>query len=74
MSNVYLWLNHNIQVVDLDDSRFQGIEDHVEGDDKSHRERLHMQRVIQQPGGMEQLKGSSKGSMWATPGRREDAA
>ena len=39
-SNVYLWLKHDAQVVDLDDSQFQIIEDHVEGDDKSHRERL----------------------------------
>ena len=38
-SNVYPWLNHDVQVVDLN-SWFQDTEDHVEGDDKSHRERL----------------------------------
>ena len=37
---VYLWLNHDTQVIDLDDSQFQDTEDHVEGDDKSHWERL----------------------------------
>ena len=39
-SNVYLWLKHDAQVVDLDDSQFQDIEDHVEGDDSSYQERL----------------------------------
>ena len=32
-SNVYPWLKHEAQVVDLDNSQFQDIEDHVEGDD-----------------------------------------
>ena len=40
MSNIHPWLNHNAQVVDLNDSQFQDIEDHVEGDDHSHQERL----------------------------------
>ena len=39
VSNVYPWLNHDVQVVDLD-SWFQDTEDHVEGDDESHQERL----------------------------------
>ena len=39
-SNVYPWLNHDVQVADLVDSRFQDIEDHVESDNKGHRERL----------------------------------
>ena len=40
VSNVHPWLNYDVQVVDLDDSQFQDVEDHVEGDDYSHQERL----------------------------------
>ena len=39
-SNFNPWLNHNVQVAGLVDSRFQDIENHVEGNDKSHWERL----------------------------------
>ena len=39
-SSFYPWLNHDVQVDDLVDSLFQDIEDHVEGNDNSHRERL----------------------------------
>ena len=39
-SNVHPWLNYDVQVVDLVDSRFQDTGDHVEDDNKSHRERL----------------------------------
>ena len=40
VSNVHPWLNHDLQVADLNDSRFQDIESHVEGDNKGHQERL----------------------------------
>ena len=39
-SNFYPWMNHDVQVADLVDSRFQDIEDHIKGNNKSHRERL----------------------------------
>ena len=39
-SNVHPWLNHDVRVADLDDSPFQDMEDHVEANDKTHRERL----------------------------------
>ena len=32
-SKIYPWLNHDIQAIVLDDSQFQDIEDHVDGDD-----------------------------------------
>ena len=69
-SNVYPWLNHNVQVADLDDSRLQDTEDHAEGNDKMHRTGCHMWKVVQHPSGMEQLKGKQQREFMDNSGKR----